>query len=252
MVRPPRRSLAALLMPVALAACGDATPRRALDTLDAELSGSNATANMHDPAMRAALRNQIMVDPARANTDAVRRPAQPNSEALTADGVAASGKSVSRAATSEKLKSTPAATGECPGCKVARESLTLGALASRQKTPGTGACAAKMQYSMRWAALMPGDLPLYPAARVTEAAGNNDGGCKIRAVSFASSAPLQKVLDYYYTRASNAGYSAEHQVHGAEHVLGGTRARDDAALAVLLTSRADGGTNVDIVANNGR
>jgi hypothetical protein len=234
MVRPPRRSLAALLMPAALAACGDATPRRTLDTLDAELRDSNATGNMHDPAMRAAL------------------PARPKSEALTADGVAASGKSVSRAATSEKLKSTPAATGECPGCKVARESLTLGALASRQKTPGTGACAAKMQYSMRWAALIPGDLPLYPDARVTEAAGNNDGGCKIRAVSFASSAPLQNVLDYYYTRASNAGYSAEHQVHGAEHVLGGTRARDDAALAVFLTSRADGGTNVDIVANNGR
>ncbi|KQS02918.1 hypothetical protein ASG11_00360 [Sphingomonas sp. Leaf357] len=255
MVRLPRRSLAALILPVALAACGGATPERNLDTLDAELTDGNASGNTRDPAMMAALQDQIMVDPAlaaQANTDAVRPPARPYSGALPADGIAASGKTASAttgAATSETLKSTPAAKGDCPSCAAARESLTLGALASRQK--GGGPCAASLRYSTHWAQRLPRDLPLYPDARVTEAAGNDSGGCAIRAVSFASSAPLQKVLDYYYTRASNAGYSAEHQADGGEHVLGGTRKRDDGAFAVFLTSRGDGGTDVDIVANRG-
>ena len=109
-----------------------------------------------------------------------------------------------------------------------------------------------MRYSARWAERLPADLPLYPDARVSEAAGSQGGNCAMRAVSFASSAPLQKVLDWYYTRATNAGYSAEHQADGNEHVLGGTRGRDDGAFALFLTSRADGGTDVDLVANNGR
>ena len=98
---------------------------------------------------------------------------------------------------------------------------------------------------------LPADLPLYPDARVTEAAGTQASGCALRAVSFASSASLQTVLDWYYTRVTSAGYSAEHQADGGEHVLGGTRDRDNGAFALFLTSRKDGGTDVDLVANNG-
>jgi hypothetical protein len=245
----------ALLLPIALAACGPRQNERNVDTLDNELIDGNAPANTRDPALMSALQDQIMVDPtlaAQANQDAVRPPSQPYSGAVPADGIAAGGPAaaaVSGAGTSETLKPTPAAKGDCPGCNSARESLTLGALAARQK--GGGACAANLRYSSRWAQRLPADLPLYPDARVSEAAGNDDGGCSMRAVSFASSAPLQKVLDYYYTRATKAGYSAEHQADGGEHVLGGTRARDDGAFAVFLTSRGDGGTDVDIVANKG-
>ena len=258
MIRLPFRGLVfASILPVALAACGGGDPQRNLDSLDAELTDGNGSGNARDPAMMAALQDQIMVDPALAaqsNTDAVRPPAQPYSGALPADGIAVADKSApatTAAATSEKLKSTPAAKGDCPNCTAARESLTLGALAARQKSPDTASCAAALGYSTRWAARLPGDLPLYPDARVIEAAGNNNGSCRVRAVSFASSSPLQKVLDFYYTRASNAGYSAEHQADGAEHVLGGTRARDDAAFAIFFTPRPDGGTNVDFLANRG-
>lgn len=249
----------ALILPAALVACGPAPTERNLDTLDAELVDGNTVGNSRDPAMMAALQDQIMVDPAlagQANQDAVRPPAQPYSGAVPADGIAAGSSgsgaaAVTGAATSERVRSAPAPKdGDCLGCKTARESLTLGALASRQKGK-TAACAGDLSYSSRWAQRMPADLPLYPDARVSEAAGYDGSGCALRAVSFATSAPLQRVIDWYYTRASNAGYSAEHQADGAEHVLGGTRAKDDGAFALFLTSRGDGGTDVDLVANNG-
>ncbi len=258
MIRLPLGVLAAVVLPVMLTACGGGDTQSDLDSLDAELAGGTMTGNARDPAVMAALQDQIMVDPALAaqsNTDAVRPPAQPYSGAVPVDGIAVAATPAAAtggAATGERLRSTPVAKGDCPGCMAARESVTLGALAARQKAPGTAACAGNLRYSTHWAQRLPGDLPLYPDARVIEAAGNDAGNCHVRAVSFASSAPLQRVLDFYYTRASNAGYSADHQADGAEHVLGGTRARDDGAFAIFLTSRADGGTDVDMVANRGR
>ena len=257
MVRNRVRCLVALVLPVALAACGSRSDGdRNLDSLDNELVDSNSAAS-RDPSLMSALHDQIMVDPnlaQQANNDAVRPPAQPYSGAVPPDGIAVppSGAVASTgAATSETLKTAPAPAASCPQCTAARESLTLGALAARQKNKRTRDCAGSMRYSARWAQRLPADLPLYPDARVSEAAGSETGGCAIRAVSFASSASLRTVLDYYYTRATRAGYSAEHQADGGEHVLGGTRSRDDGAFALFLTSRADGGTDVDLVANNG-
>ena len=73
----------------------------------------------------------------------------------------------------------------------------------------------------------------------------------LRRPSFSAPQPMQAVLDWYYTKAVRAGYSAEHQVDGAQHILGGTRARDDGAYVLFLTARRDGGTDLDLVANNG-
>ena len=247
------RGLILLVLPVALAACGKRSDaERNLDTLDNELVESNSAA-ARDPALMSALHDQIMVDPTlaqQANNDAVRPPAQPYSGAVPPDGIAAAPSGTGTgSATSEALKKAPAPAASCPQCTAKHESLTLGALAARQKDKRTSNCAGSMRYSARWAGRLPADLPLYPDARVSEAAGSDQGGCAMRAVSFASSAPLQTVLDWYYTRASKAGYSAEHQADGGEHVLGGTRG--DAAFALFLTSRADGGTDVDLLANNG-
>jgi hypothetical protein len=199
---------------LALTGCDKQAAERNVDTLDNELIDGKAIGNARDPAMMGALQDQIMVDPslaAQANNDAVRPPVQPVSGAVPPDGIAAG---------------------------------SSGAISSAMTSEN-------MRYSTRWSQRLPGDLPLYPDARVAEAAGNDANGCSIRAVSFSSSAPLQKVLDWYYTRATNAGFSAEHQANGAEHVLGGTRGRDDGAFALFLTSRSDGGTDVDMVANNG-
>ena len=244
------------LVPLALTACG---PKPAvegnLDSLDAELAGNGANAS--DPAMRAALQDQIMVDPAltgQSNADAIRPPQQPYSGAIPPDSVAG-GKTdgtvtAGGSSSSGGGKPTPAPSGDCPQCRVRNDSVTLGALASRQGDRRTAGCARNLQYSIGWAQRLPVDLPLYPDARVDEAAGAATGGCALRVVSFSTGASIQTVLDWYYGRVTTAGYSAEHQASDGQHVLGGTR-RDGAAYVIYLDTRGDGRTEVDIVANNG-
>jgi hypothetical protein len=99
---------------------------------------------------------------------------------------------------------------------------------------------------------MPTEFPVYPKGRVTEAAGVEGGICDIRVVSFSTSASMQAVADYYYTRARKSGFTADYEVRDGEHVLGGTRDNDGGAYVVTLNALPGGGTSVDIVANNGR
>jgi len=254
MVRSGPRAITIMLIPLLLLACGQQPDAdRNLDSLDAELADGNVTGNARDPALMSALQDQIMVDPAliaSANNDAIRPPAQPYSAPVPAETLT---RAAPVAATiSEAVKSAPPVDNAagCPQCAARKGSLTLGALAARQSGRGARSCSANMQYSTRWALRLPAEFPLYPDARVTEAAGNESNNCALRVVSFASAAPLQTVIDWYYTRASNAGYSGEHQADGGQHVLAGTRG--DAAYAVFLTSRGDGGTDVDLVASHGQ
>lgn len=227
---------------LALGSCGGSSNDKSLDTLDAELldTGGNA-------AVVAALNDQIMVDPALAaqsNLDSIRPPRQPYSAPVPADDVAKQ-----PAPPPEDLLHAPApvAAQSCAQCKVASDSATLGALAGRQ----SGGCGASLSYSARWASRLPAGIPLYPGARVSEAAGSEKKPCALRAVSFSTDRPMQYMLDWYYTRAVRSGYSAEHQTDGSQHVLGGTRDKDGAAYVLYLTDRPDGGTDVDLVANKG-
>jgi hypothetical protein len=232
-----------VFLPLALAGCSGA------DTTNNMLSDAEL-GNAADPAITSALQDQIMVDPQlgrQANGDAVRPPSQPYSGGVASDAVAANGEKIDTAA----LLKTPAPVKECTQCAAARDSVTLAGIAGRQKNVRTKGCAGSLQYSASWAQRLPADLPLFPQARVTEAAGAQGGKCALRVVSFSAAQPIQTMLDWYYTKAVRAGYSAEHQVDGTEHILGGTRARDDGAYVLFLSPRKDGGTDVDLVANNG-
>ncbi len=100
--------------------------------------------------------------------------------------------------------------------------------------PGNAACLSGLRYSATWANRMPQAFAPYPGSRVAEAAGNDANGCGFRIVSLRTAAPAAKVIDYYYTRASGAGYSAEHKLDGAQRVLGGTRGQ--AAYMVYATA----------------
>ncbi|MCW3845920.1 hypothetical protein OF829_01610 [Sphingomonas sp. LB-2] len=229
--------------PLALAACSSAGN---------DEDASNG-ANGVDPALASALQDQIMVDPAlsqQANGDSVRPPGQPYSGGVPTDGVAANTDAVNNG----DLMHAPAPTTadkNCTQCEAGRESNTLGGLAARQKDGRTSGCAANVQYGAGWAQRLPADLPLYPQARVTEAAGTDGGKCQLRVVSFSAAQPLNVMVDWYYTKAVRAGYTAEHQIDGEQHILGGTRDRDGGAYVIYLTSRPDGGTDIDLVANNG-
>lgn len=222
------------------------------DDANVDAMDNNLTAtNVQDPALTAALQDQIMVDPRlgqQANGDAIRPPGQPYSAPVPSPNIATNTDPVE----GEKLLRAPAPVsgGQCSQCDTAKQAATLGGLAARQKNARTRGCASSLQYGAAWATRLPAGVPLYPRAHVTEAAGTG-GSCALRVVSFAASESMQHLLDWYYTRASRAGYTAEHQTDGAQHVLGGTRSRDDAAYVIYFTGRADGGTDVDVIANNG-
>jgi hypothetical protein len=225
---------------LALAACGGQKTDQ-LNALDQSLAGNAVNAQDVDPALAASLEDQIMVDPslsAQSNRDAVRPPKEPMRAPIPGDAPAAG--------ETGKLMSAPKAVA----MDAADTPATLGALANQQAKSRGQSCGGNLGYSQGWATRLPADVPLFPRARVTEAAGSDAGGC--RAVSFTSGAALQTVIDFYYTQAVRAGFSADHRADGAEHMLGGTRARDGGAFVVMARARAGGGTEVDLLTNNGK
>ena len=228
-----KRMPIAVLSALALAACG--TGARVPDD-------DGASAIALDPALAAALADPILVDPdlgGQANGDALRPPPRPLSGAVPPIDIAAIDVS------DLKLAKAPPPGKTCPVCAAAGNAVTLGALAAAQSDGPTRACAAAIGYSARWAARLPDDIPLYPDARVREAAGSDTGGCAVRAVRYMTTAPVARVIDFYYTRARMAGYSADHQARGGEHALIGTRGA--AAYTVVARPRAGGGSEVALV-----
>ena len=240
-----------LLLPFAatLAACGKGGDSAQTDTaaIDAALTG-NVAASAGDPALTAALRDQIMVDPAlvqQANDDTVRPPTQPEAGAVPTDGIAVA--AMAKVPDQPGIGSAPSPSKDCPQCAVARQTLTIGALAQKQGGR-PGQCASRVSYATGWANRLPAALPLYPDARVAEAAGTDGNGCALRIVSFASATPMQRLIDFYYSKASAAGFDAGHQANGGEHVLAG-KSRSGAAFLAVFRSRRDGGTDVDLMAD---
>lgn len=231
-----------------LAACGHAADQpQDLDSLDRELTDANSAGNRRDPAVAQALHDQIMVDPTlsqQSNANAVKPPPNP------ADGAVLPDAPVPDPVDGKGLTHAPAAAAPCPECKVKAGALTLGALAARQPAPATRHCAERIGYSATWANRLPADLPLYPGAQLSEAAGTDADGCRLRIASFATGAAPAKVIDWYYATASHAGYAAEHKGDGALEVLGGTKG--EAAFMVYAARRSGGGATVDLVTNAGR
>ncbi|MES2339498.1 MAG: hypothetical protein V4537_15510 [Pseudomonadota bacterium] len=236
----------AILLPLALAACGDATPDTDVETLDQELA-----ANGSDPLLAAAVQDPIMVDPqlsTRSNADAIRPPNQPYAAPVPATDVATTPEG-----SDGDLRPVPApAKGNCPACAVARDAITLGALAARQGDPRLQACAPGLRYAAGWATRLPADLPLPGAARVVEAAGTDSAACQVRAVTFTINRPVAHLLDWYYTQASRAGYATEHRSDDTRHMLAGTRAKDGGTYVVFLRDGDGGGTEIDLLTNTGR
>lgn len=231
-----------LLAALAIAGCHSAPKKQSLDSLDKELTGANSA----DPAVTAALQDQIMVDPTlsdKANRDTARPPETPTRSMVPIERggpPAPSPKGLMRTpdpTTAQEEKAKP---------------LTLGELASRQAGRGapTGCRTDKLKYSATYAAHLPPEFPVFPQAHVSEAAGQDIAGCRLRVVSFTTAAPLRTVLDWYYTRAKTAGYSAEHQVSDADHILAGTRGND--AFYVTLTEHPGSGTETDLIVSDGR
>lgn len=240
---------------LSLAACGSADDSaKGVEALDEKLAGKGS-----DPAMNAALEDRILVDPdltESANSNMVKAADKPLDGAVPPDvgyeGAVASAEDLNEAKLLRAPKPRVIAGAECTNC-AANSGKTLEDLAAEQGVKrGKGTCAAKLQYGPAWSTRMPAEFPVYPKGRVKEAGGVEGGICDIRVVSFSTSASMDAVVDYYYTRARRSGFSADYEVRSGEHVLGGTRDNDGGAYVVTLNPLAGGGTAVDIVANNGR
>lgn len=209
---------------LALAACGGNNDA-ALNDLDARLGKNDA-----DPALTVPLQDQIMVDPAlsqQANEDAVR-PA-------------------------ERPVQTPIPPGE-GGPSGGNPAQTLGALASEQARIAKdrfAGCSLDVAYSAQWAARLPGDLPLYPKARVVEAAGSNSGNCALRAVTAIAPAAPDAVAKHYSDIASRSGFRANTTTEDGNMMVSGWRPSDGAAFYVTIRADA-GGTATDFVSNRGQ
>lgn len=255
-----RRSTLAILsvslLSLTVAACGTGEDKDGnVAALDEKLAGKGS-----DPAMNAALEDKILVDPALAdgsNSNMVKAPDQPLDGSVPPDngyeGSTASAEELDGAKLMRAPKPTVVNDKECRDCGGNGGGQTLEALAAEQGVKrGKGTCEAKLQYGAGWAGRMPTEFPVYPKGRVSEAGGVEGGICDIRVVSFSTSASMQAVADYYYTRARRSGFTADYEIRNGEHVLGGIRDNDGGAYVITLAAAPGGGTSVDIVANNGR
>ena len=216
-----------LVLPLmALAACGAREDKADLNQIDSKIAGKNAA----DPALTAALEDQIMVDPSlsgQANEDAIRTAPKPYQAPVPAG---------------EGLKKDPATAP------------TLGDLASQQSGLSRAAfngCGLSVDYAMTFAAQLPADFALMPKSQVIEAAGSDENGCKLRAVSHSNAAPMKTVARYYSGMAARAGYSVRTKIEGKGVMVSGQRTADGAAFYVIL-SPVGNGTQADLVINNGR
>lgn len=211
--------LSAVTAVFALAACGQGS-----------VANDVAALNAADPALTAALEDPILSDQnlaQQSNRHNVRPPELPTRAEYPLRNASAE---------------APPGSGARPG--------SAPAPAASCGTGRTGG-PASFSYGMEWAQRLPAAFPPYPGGRVTEAAGQDAGACRVRVVTFRTADGHQRIIQWYQERAVAAGYSAEHQPRGRDHVLGGVNQGTNGAYYLIVTP-VQGGSEVALIVNNGR
>lgn len=222
-----------------LAACGG----------DADNEG-NVSAEA-DPALSGALSEEIMVDPDLAGQNMADAGVGMGSgdgslptENNSAKAIAAAKSEAFRLVGGQgKLKAAPDARVATSGDNAGPD-LIAAAKAATFSTSGAN-CAEIVEYTMAWAAKLPKTFPVYPHGSVQEAAGTNNAGCLLRVINFTTPVALEDVINFYFTRASAAGFEADRVRQGDEDMLGGTKGQ--AAYVVTARKLPSGRTGVDLV-----
>ena len=208
-----------------------------------------------DPALSGALGEQIMVDrdlvgQNRANS-AAAMPSQDGSLPTVDNNpgaiASARAEALRLVGGPGRMKKAPEAR-EVSGQLPADAALTAAARAAA--APGANAnCAERAQYTMQWAARLPRPFPVYPRGAVQEAAGTDASGCALRVVNFVTPVPLGEVMDFYFTRARDAGFSAQRVLQDGDDVLAGVKGT--ASYAVYARRLPTGNTEVELVTSGG-
>jgi hypothetical protein len=208
-----------------------------------------------DPALTGALGDEIMVDPDLAGENQANSALTPGarSGALPPQDMTPEAISAARAA-AVTLLGGDAALKHAPKAKDLQGGLpkdaTLSAAARAAASPGgSGNCADKAEYTMVWANRLPAAFPVYPRGAVQEAAGTDAGDCALRVVNFQTGVPLDDVIDFYFSSARKAGYSAQRVRDGGDDILGGVKG--SASYVVYARQLPSGATDVDLVVNGG-
>lgn len=196
-----------------------------------------------DPAIVAALADPIMIDPDLASQNR-------GNAAITLDSFAAvpldngspeaieAARSDAARLAGGMIRTAPEPSETGPALAPAT---TAGQLAAT--LPSVPAeCLAGLRYGYIWAASLPQALPVYPRGHVEEAAGSD--GCGLRAVIFVTPVDPSTVIDFYFTRAGDMGYSAARSRLGEVEVLSGVKGT--AAYIVRVRRGADGLSEVEL------
>lgn len=231
----PRPALPLILVSVVfgLAACGKGTP-------------APETAKERDPAIVAALADPIMIDPDLASQNrgnaviALDSFAAVPLDASSPEAIAAAKAGASRLA-GGLIKTAPE-----PAERSATflPAITAGQVAAALPGNPTG-CLEGLRYGYGWAASLRPGLPIYPRGHVQEAAGN--AACGLKAVVFTTPVEPSAVIDFYFTRASGAGYSVQRRRAGEVEVLSGGKG---SAAYLVRVSSANGLSQVELVVRN--
>src|SRR5689334_5114478 len=67
---------------------------------------------------------------------------------------------------------------------------------------GASRCGPDFARGAEWAGRLPREFPVYPGGQVDEAAGVDAGQCQMRVVSFTTTDPFARVLEYYRSHAA--------------------------------------------------
>ena len=105
---------------------------------------------------------------------------------------------------------------------------------------GVAPCGAPFQRGAIWSTRLPADFPLYPDARLIEAAGTVAPDCNLRVVTFTTADGWERVISFYERAARNAGLSPQRAQRGDDQILGAIDSRGVRALYLssLRASRA--------------
>lgn len=223
----------ALPLILTLAACGKGAPVPEAD-------------EARDPAIVAALADPIMIDPDLASQNrgnaaiALDSFASVPLDAASPESIAAAKADAARLA-GGMIRTAPDPAGEDEPFAPA---ITAGQIAAALAGNPDG-CLENLRYGYGWAAQFHPALPIYPRGHVQEAAGT--AGCGLKAAVFSTPVEPAAVIDFYFTRASTAGYSAQRRRAGEVEVLAGTKG--GAAYLVRVGSR-NGLSQVELAVRN--